>query len=132
MAALILHRLKHKQGNIPYTKPQNLYSLKVIHIRCGLALVTWTANDSRLPSPQERSTAFGNRQFTYKELKLMTANFKEEIGRGGFGSVFLGYLENGSPVAVKMRSKTSSQGDKEFLAEVGYSFVLYLPCAFEN
>jgi len=62
----------------------------------------------------------------------MTANFKEEIGRGGFGSVFLGYLENGSPVAVKMRSKTSSQGDKEFLAEVGYSFVLYLLCAFEN
>ena len=83
-----------------------------------MALVTWTANDSRLPSPQERSTAFGNRQFTYKELKLMTANFKEEIGRGGFGSVFLGYLENGNSVAVKMRSKTSSQGDKEFSAEV--------------
>ncbi|CAD6269779.1 unnamed protein product [Miscanthus lutarioriparius] len=90
-ALLILRRLKHKQ-------------------------VTWTANNSRLPSPQERSTAFGNRQFTYKELKLMTANFKEEIGRGGFGAVFLGYLENGSPVAIKMCSKTS-QGDKEFSAE---------------
>nr|AWY10696.1 hypothetical protein Sh255C13_g0040 [Saccharum hybrid cultivar SP80-3280] len=90
-ALLILHRLKHKQ-------------------------VTWTANNSRLPSPQERSTAFGNRQFTYKELKLMTANFREEIGRGGFGAVFLGYLGNGSPVAIKMCSKTS-RGDKEFLAE---------------
>ncbi|KAK3140033.1 hypothetical protein QOZ80_5AG0394450 [Eleusine coracana subsp. coracana] len=54
---------------------------------------------------------------TYKELKLMTANFKEEIGRGGFGSVFLGHLENGSPVAVKMCSKTTSQGDKEFSTE---------------
>ena len=48
----------------------------------------------------------------------MTSNFREEIGRGGFGGVFLGYLENGSPVAVKMHSKASSQGDKEFLAEV--------------
>lgn len=47
----------------------------------------------------------------------MTSNFREEIGRGGFGAVFLGYLENGSPVAIKMCSKTSSQGDKEFLAE---------------
>ena len=49
----------------------------------------------------------------------MTANFKEEIGRGGFGAVFLGYLENGSPIAVKMCSKTS-QGDREFSAEVGH------------
>lgn len=62
----------------------------------------------------------------------MTNNLKEEIGRGGFGAVFLGYLENESPVAVKMRSKTSSQGDKEFLAEVGHLVVFYLLCAFEN
>ena len=76
------------------------------------------ANNSRFISPQASSHIFENRKFTYKELKLMTANFKEEIGRGGFGSVFLGYLENGNSVAVKMRSKTSSQGDKEFSAEV--------------
>lgn len=87
------------------------------------------ANKSRLNSPRDRSNVFENKQFTYKELKLkqftykelelITANFREEIGRGGFGPVFLGYLKNESPVAVKMRSKTSSQGDKEFLAEVG-------------
>uniref|UniRef100_A0A453JXC5 Malectin-like domain-containing protein n=1 Tax=Aegilops tauschii subsp. strangulata TaxID=200361 RepID=A0A453JXC5_AEGTS len=80
---------------------------------------TWMANSARLNSPRdrERSNLFENRQFSYKELKLITANFKEEIGRGGFGAVFLGYLENGSPVAVKIRSKTSSQGDREFLSE---------------
>ncbi|KAL6623562.1 hypothetical protein ACP70R_033441 [Stipagrostis hirtigluma subsp. patula] len=77
----------------------------------------WMANNSRLDSPQDRQDIFENRRFTYKELKLMTANFREEIGKGGFGAVFLGYLENESPVAVKLRSKTSSQGDKEFLAE---------------
>ncbi|WVZ90857.1 hypothetical protein U9M48_037116, partial [Paspalum notatum var. saurae] len=79
--------------------------------------VSWATNNSRLPIPRERTGVFENRQFTYKELKLMTANFKEEIGRGGFGAVFLGYLEDGSPVAVKMCSKTS-RGDQEFSAEV--------------
>ncbi|RCV18878.1 hypothetical protein SETIT_3G338700v2 [Setaria italica] len=77
----------------------------------------WMANNSRLSSPRDRPNIFENRQFSYKELKLITANFVQAIGRGGFGDVFLGYLENGNPVAVKMRSKTSSQGDKEFLAE---------------
>ncbi|WVZ90829.1 hypothetical protein U9M48_037089 [Paspalum notatum var. saurae] len=89
---LILRRRKHKQ-------------------------VSWRTNNSRFPMPRERPDVFENRQFTYKELKLMTANFKEEIGRGGFGAVFLGYLEDGSPVAVKMCSKTS-RGDQEFSAEV--------------
>jgi len=78
----------------------------------------WMDNNSRLSSPRDRSDVFDHRQFTYKELKLMTANFREEIGRGGFGPVFKGYLDNETPVAVKMRSQTSSQGNKEFLAEV--------------
>ncbi|TVU49664.1 hypothetical protein EJB05_00988, partial [Eragrostis curvula] len=77
----------------------------------------WVGNTSRLNSPRDTSNIFENRQFTYKELKLITANFRDEIGRGGFGGVFLGYLENESPVAVKMRSQTSTQGNKEFLAE---------------
>ncbi|CAL4952015.1 unnamed protein product [Urochloa decumbens] len=79
----------------------------------------WMANNSRLNVPPDRANTFQSRQFTYKELKVMTSNFREEIGRGGFGAVFLGYLENGSPVAIKMCSETSpsSQGDKEFLAE---------------
>ncbi|TVU49678.1 hypothetical protein EJB05_01004, partial [Eragrostis curvula] len=77
----------------------------------------WVANSSRLNTPRNISNILENRRFTYKELKVITANFREEIGRGGFGGVFLGYLEDESPVAVKMHSKTSSQGNKEFLAE---------------
>uniref|UniRef100_A0A0E0EMX2 Protein kinase domain-containing protein n=1 Tax=Oryza meridionalis TaxID=40149 RepID=A0A0E0EMX2_9ORYZ len=82
---------------------------------------TWMANNPRLNSPRDGSNILENyRQFTYKELKLITANFKEEIGQGGFGTVFLGYMDNETPVAVKMRSRTSLQGDKEFLAESRY------------
>uniref|UniRef100_A0A0E0MNQ8 Protein kinase domain-containing protein n=1 Tax=Oryza punctata TaxID=4537 RepID=A0A0E0MNQ8_ORYPU len=91
-------------------------AIAILHRR-GNKQETWMTNNARLISPRERSNVFENRQFTYRELKLMTSNFKEEIGKGGFGTVFLGYLEDGNPVAVKMCSKTSSEGDKEFLAE---------------
>ncbi|XP_073006814.1 probable LRR receptor-like serine/threonine-protein kinase At1g05700 [Typha latifolia] len=58
-----------------------------------------------------------NRQFTYKELVVITRNFQLVIGKGGFGSVYNGFLENGTQVAVKMRSQSSSQGVNEFIAE---------------
>lgn len=63
---------------------------------------------------------FDNRQFSYKELKAITNSFEKSIGRGGFGVVYLGYLEDGTPVAVKTRSESSSQGVNEFLAEVRF------------
>ncbi|VAI55443.1 unnamed protein product [Triticum turgidum subsp. durum] len=66
---------------------------------------------------EDGSALLGSREFSYKELKHITNNFSQEIGKGGFGPVFLGYLENGNPVAVKVRSESSSQGGKEFLAE---------------
>ncbi|KAL6888505.1 hypothetical protein ACP4OV_009531 [Aristida adscensionis] len=73
--------------------------------------------------PKDETTLLENREFSYRELKHITNNFSQEIGRGGFGTVFLGYLENGNRVAVKVRSESSSQGGKEFLAEVqGYQF----------
>jgi len=67
---------------------------------------------------KDETALLENREFSYRELKHITNNFSQEIGKGGFGAVFLGYLENGNPVAVKVRSESSSQGSKEFLAEV--------------
>lgn len=56
--------------------------------------------------------------FRYEQLVLMTENFRNKISEGGFGSVYAGKLEDQTPVAVKIRSQDSSQGDKEFLAEI--------------
>lgn len=68
--------------------------------------------------PEDESALLENREFSYRELKHITSNFSQEIGKGGFGAVFLGNLKNGNSVAVKVRSDSSSQGGKEFLAEV--------------
>jgi Protein tyrosine and serine/threonine kinase len=61
---------------------------------------------------------FDKRQFSYAELKLVTNEFSEKIGIGGFGEVFKGRLENGTEVAVKVNSESSSQGTQQFLNEV--------------
>ena len=61
-----------------------------------------------------------NRSFTYSEIARITSNFKNEIGEGGFGKVFLGHLNDDTPVAVKVLSSSSKQGYKEFQAEVRY------------
>ncbi len=59
-----------------------------------------------------------NRRFTYEELEKFTDSFKRLIGHGGFGNVYYGCLEDGTEVAVKMRSESSPHGLDEFLAEV--------------
>jgi hypothetical protein len=65
-------------------------------------------------------------QFSLKELELATNHFKELIGQGSFGPVFLGRLYNGSEVAIKRRSDTSQVGTDSFLNEVMSHFLLLL------
>ncbi|KAI4312640.1 hypothetical protein MLD38_037442 [Melastoma candidum] len=55
--------------------------------------------------------------FTHSELQSMTSNFHTIIGRGSFGKVYFGRLEDGTRVAVNVLSPTSKQGCKEFQAE---------------
>ncbi|CAM0954469.1 unnamed protein product [Alopecurus aequalis] len=58
-----------------------------------------------------------SRRFTYKELETITNNFQRVLGRGGFGYVYHGLLEDSTQVAVKLRTHSSNQGAKEFLVE---------------
>ncbi|KAI4312592.1 hypothetical protein MLD38_037397 [Melastoma candidum] len=47
----------------------------------------------------------------------MTSYFQTIIGGGSFGKVYFGRLEDGTRVAVKVLSRRSKQGHKEFQAE---------------
>ncbi|KAB5533679.1 hypothetical protein DKX38_016769 [Salix brachista] len=56
-------------------------------------------------------------RFSYRDLCIATDDFKETLGRGGFGSVFKGVLADRTEIAVK-RLDNLGQGKREFLAEV--------------
>ncbi|GJR11666.1 probable L-type lectin-domain containing receptor kinase S.5 [Tanacetum coccineum] len=59
--------------------------------------------------------------FKYSTLSKATKNFSKAnlIGTGGFGSVYKGKLSNPPiTIAVKKVSATSTQGEKEYLAEI--------------
>ncbi|KAG2722808.1 hypothetical protein I3760_02G143700, partial [Carya illinoinensis] len=57
------------------------------------------------------------RQFTYSELLGITNNFERILGKGGFGTVYHGYIDN-TQVAVKMLSHSSVQGYQQFHSKV--------------
>ncbi|KAL6313976.1 hypothetical protein AAG906_011707 [Vitis piasezkii] len=58
--------------------------------------------------------------FDLDTLLNATNNFSSDskLGEGGFGPVYKGILQEGQEIAVKMMSKTSRQGLKEFKTEV--------------
>jgi hypothetical protein len=57
--------------------------------------------------------------FTYETIEIATGGFSKEIGKGGFGRVYEGILEDDTLVAVKCLVNESRQGQAEFCAEIG-------------
>ncbi|KAG6700675.1 hypothetical protein I3842_08G123900 [Carya illinoinensis] len=56
-------------------------------------------------------------RYSFSEVKKMTKNFKENLGEGGFGTVFKGILRSGRLVAVKMLNQSKANG-QDFINEV--------------
>ncbi|XP_042945720.1 probable LRR receptor-like serine/threonine-protein kinase At1g07650 isoform X4 [Carya illinoinensis] len=67
--------------------------------------------------------------FTYRQIKAATNNFDDSnmIGEGGFGSVYKGILLDGTIIAVKKLFSKSSQGNREFVNEIGMISTLQHP-----
>lgn len=58
------------------------------------------------------------KSFSYREIKVSTRNFKQALGRGSFGSVYLGKLSDGKLTAVKVRFDKTQLGGDSFINEV--------------
>lgn len=69
-------------------------------------------------------TAIGFRRYSYLELKKASRGFREEIGRGGGGTVYKGKLSDGRIAAIKVLNQ-ANQGEEEFLAEVSIIGKIY-------
>ncbi|XP_024515517.1 probable LRR receptor-like serine/threonine-protein kinase At1g67720 [Selaginella moellendorffii] len=72
-----------------------------------------TTENSKPKSPN-----FSAKSFTYKDIINTTNNFKKVLGEGSFGPVYYGRLPDGTEVAVKVLSSSSSQGHQEFYTEI--------------
>lgn len=73
------------------------------------------------PHQEDQGVSYMNmRCFTYKELVEVTRGFKEELGRGAFGTVYKGFVKMSSSnhVAVKKLNRIFQESEKEFKAEV--------------
>ncbi|XP_058100947.1 probable LRR receptor-like serine/threonine-protein kinase At1g07650 isoform X2 [Magnolia sinica] len=71
--------------------------------------------------------------FALRHIRAATNNFDilNKIGEGGFGSVYrvyrIGLLSDGTSIAVKQLSSKSSQGNREFVNEIGLISALQHP-----
>ncbi|XP_069148839.1 G-type lectin S-receptor-like serine/threonine-protein kinase At4g27290 isoform X3 [Solanum lycopersicum] len=79
--------------------------------------------------------------FDLSTIAKSTNNFSgtSKIGEGGYGPVYKGVLEHGQEIAVKRLSRTSTQGQDEFMNEVMYivklqhrNLVKILGCCIEG
>ncbi|KAH8936909.1 hypothetical protein BDL97_17G111500 [Sphagnum fallax] len=65
-----------------------------------------------------KATCAGTNPYSFVAVATATNNFKIQIGKGGFGPVYYGTLEDGQEVAIKVLDVKSSQGPSEFFNEV--------------
>ncbi|CAK9170367.1 unnamed protein product [Ilex paraguariensis] len=71
---------------------------------------------------QHEEVSLGNlKRFQFRELQIATDNFssKNILGKGGFGHVYKGYLQDGTALAVKrLQDGSAMGGDRQFQTEV--------------
>ncbi|CAF1891079.1 unnamed protein product [Brassica napus] len=86
---------------------KNLSIMEGLHLLLGTSMANVTFANKK------------SRRFTdVSKVIKMTNNFQRVLGKGGFGMVYHGTVNIYEQVAVKVLSQSSTQGSKEFKAEV--------------
>ncbi|KAL3525480.1 hypothetical protein ACH5RR_013852 [Cinchona calisaya] len=84
------------------------------------ALICWKLDDGNSQHIEAFMKNFGStapKHYNYSEIKRITNSFADQLGHGGYGSVYKGKLSDGSQVAVKLLNDNKGNGE-EFINEV--------------
>ncbi|XP_044479467.1 putative leucine-rich repeat receptor-like serine/threonine-protein kinase At2g19230 [Mangifera indica] len=79
--------------------------------------ILWNFKTRKQVGKKNESLESKTPRYKYSDLVRFTNNFEKAIGKGGFGAVYRGCMDD-TQVAVKMLSPSSVQGYKEFKAEI--------------
>lgn len=94
---------------------------------CGFGFLWWRIKHNRqiffdVKDRHHEEVSLGNlRRFQFRELQIATDNFsnKKILGKGGFGNVYKGLLQDGTAVAVKrLKDGSTVGGERQFQTEV--------------
>ncbi|KAK9684231.1 hypothetical protein RND81_10G195400 [Saponaria officinalis] len=77
-------------------------------------------NDLSAANPEEENAYFGTQLFSYHELQQATNYFQKsnEIGQGGFSTVYRGKLRDGRDVAIKRLYEKNKKQVDQFMNEL--------------
>ncbi|XP_020870264.1 probable LRR receptor-like serine/threonine-protein kinase At1g51820 [Arabidopsis lyrata subsp. lyrata] len=117
---------RHKNRSIIVPVVATIASIAVLVGALVLFFILRNKNSPKFEGPppsymqasSEQAIVTKNRRFTYSQVVIMTNNFQRILGKGGFGIVYHGFVNGTEQVAVKILSHSSSQGYKQFKAEV--------------
>ncbi|XP_039040495.1 LEAF RUST 10 DISEASE-RESISTANCE LOCUS RECEPTOR-LIKE PROTEIN KINASE-like 2.1 [Hibiscus syriacus] len=77
----------------------------------------FTNTDTDIEAFIRNNGTLSPRRYSYSDVVKMTNSFEEQLGKGGYGSVYKGKLVGGHLVAVKVLNTTKGDG-QEFINEI--------------